>query len=358
MYSENSQALLLGARRAFFRVSSVAVLLACMIQPSFADFTTTDSNNLSSINTKLSSVYSRLGDLLNAFTSSPMAINIGSIVNNTKVLAQKLDTLISKIDSLSGSSSYNPTFSEIIYNPADYGIYLWVNTPTTNYRYPPSDGYYSTDTVQVTGFTFTTADLALPIPNLPVLLADTYYTVQFSIMGSGHVTGFRAALNSDIYNYSEYTARGMTTFTFDVSFPQSTSPDYLAILGEFDLQGYVQLSVYPSDSAQFNLAVNPDQGQVNDSIGSAVSDLDDFDNQIFADFDKYKSDLDFGLSAWGEAAAGISYIGNIFMIIWDNSPNQVIVLSLMLGLCCLVLGRGAKLARAARRSDRGGADDG
>lgn len=103
--------------------------------------------------------------------------------------------------------------------------------------------------------------------------------------------------------------------------------------------------------------VNPSQSGVNDSISQGIIDLDDFDNQIFADFDKYKADLDFGLSAWGEAAAGISYIGNIFMIIWNNSPNQVIVLSLMLGLCGLVLGRGARLARAARRSDRG-ADDG
>ena len=103
--------------------------------------------------------------------------------------------------------------------------------------------------------------------------------------------------------------------------------------------------------------VNPGQSGVNDSISQGITDLDDFDNQIFADFDKYKSDLDFGLSAWSEAASGISYIGNIFMIIWDNSPNQVIVLSLMLGLCGLVLGRGARLSRAARRSDRG-ADDG
>ena len=41
----------------------------------------------------------------------------------------------------------------------------------------------------------------------------------------------------------------------------------------------------------------------------------------------------------------------IFMLIWDNSPTQVIVLSLMVGLCLLILGRGPRVAGEVRRHE-------
>lgn len=108
----------------------------------------------------------------------------------------------------------------------------------------------------------------------------------------------------------------------------------------------------------FQGSVNGGQAGANSEIAAGADALDEFDNQIFQSVDDYVADLDFGLTDWAAAASGISYIGSVFLLIWENSPTQVIVLSLMLGLCILLLGRGARIAGAARRhSDRGG-DDG
>lgn len=98
-------------------------------------------------------------------------------------------------------------------------------------------------------------------------------------------------------------------------------------------------------------AVNPGQSGANQEIQDNVGQLEDFDNKIFTDVSDYTSQLDFGLGDWSEAAAGISYIGSIFMLIWDNSPTQVIVLSLMVGLCLLILGRGPRVAGEVRRHE-------
>lgn len=101
----------------------------------------------------------------------------------------------------------------------------------------------------------------------------------------------------------------------------------------------------------FGGAVNPGQAGANQEIQDNVGQLEDFDNKIFTDVSDYTSQLDFGLGDWSEAAAGISYIGSIFMLIWDNSPTQVIVLSLMVGLCLLILGRGPRVAGEVRRHE-------
>ena len=96
---------------------------------------------------------------------------------------------------------------------------------------------------------------------------------------------------------------------------------------------------------------NPGQSGANQEIQDNVGQLENFDNQIFTDVSDYTSQLDFGLGDWSEAAAGISYIGSIFMLVWDNSPTQVIVLSLMVGLCLLILGRGPRVAGEVRRHE-------
>uniref|UniRef100_A0AAU8AV13 Uncharacterized protein n=1 Tax=Dulem virus 73 TaxID=3145784 RepID=A0AAU8AV13_9VIRU len=109
---------------------------------------------------------------------------------------------------------------------------------------------------------------------------------------------------------------------------------------------------------QISGATNESQSGANDQVQQGVGQLDDFDSEIFQNVADYTSQLDFGLDDWGEAAAGITYIGSIFLMIWNNSPTQVIILSLMIGLCILLLGRGARVAGAVRRShrddDRGG----
>ena len=241
-----------------------------------------------------------------------------------------------------------------------------------------------------------------PSVTSPCLKSGVWYEFYISIANVGGISNFEILerwadnfdveykdieyQNNDVYNQvfgkfkltslpgiSSYLNLQGVNFSFDINWSVDSSDVYnTAILYGFsisqeDQSGDILQAIkdhtaamqdqWAKEDAAMAGGVNPGQSSVNDSLSQGIVDLDDFDDQIFSDFDSYKSDLDFGLSAWGEAASGISYIGNIFMIIWENSPNQVIVLSLMLGLCGLVLGRGARLARAAHRSDRG-ADDG
>ena len=133
----------------------------------------------------------------------------------------------------------------------------------------------------------------------------------------------------------------------------SLSVQYLGQYGESgtdDLVAAIQNQTQHFEDS-FSGAVNSGQAGANQEIQDNVGQLENFDNQIFTDVSDYTAQLDFGLGDWSEAAAGISYIGSIFMLIWDNSPTQVIVLSLMVGLCLLILGRGPRVAGEVRRHE-------
>lgn len=133
----------------------------------------------------------------------------------------------------------------------------------------------------------------------------------------------------------------------------SLSVQYLGQYGESgtdDLVAAIQNQTQHYEDS-FSGAVNSGQAGANQEIQDNVGQLEDFDNTIFTDVSRYTSQLDFGLGDWSEAAAGISYIGSIFMLVWDNSPTQVIVLSLMVGLCLLILGRGPRVAGEVRRHE-------
>ena len=133
----------------------------------------------------------------------------------------------------------------------------------------------------------------------------------------------------------------------------SLSVQYLGQYGESgtdDLVAAIQNQTQHYEDS-FSGAVNSGQAGANQEIQDNVGQLEDFDNTIFTDVSGYTSQLDFGLGDWSEAAAGISYIGSIFMLVWDNSPTQVIVLSLMVGLCLLILGRGPRVAGEVRRHE-------
>lgn len=116
-----------------------------------------------------------------------------------------------------------------------------------------------------------------------------------------------------------------------------------------DVTAAINSSFEKTDS-NMNQSVNQGQAAATDQLQSEIDKSEAFESQIFEDVNRYTKQLDFGLSDWGEAANGISYISSVFMIIWDNSPKQPIILSLMFGLCALLLGRGARLAGEIRRS--------
>lgn len=99
-------------------------------------------------------------------------------------------------------------------------------------------------------------------------------------------------------------------------------------------------------------AINPDQSGLIDDVDNAGQQQQQQENQLWNNINSYKGDLTFNLDDWSEAAGGLSYVSSIFMAIWNNSPTQVIILSLMLGIAMLSIGRGAMAAVRVSRNRR------
>lgn len=237
-----------------------------------------------------------------------------------------------------------------------------------------SDGYYeavSADFDLIQFETFVNSDLSSS--DVPILMADVPYMVSLSFPGS-----YTHVPDSVYLNFLGYGLNA-ESFTFDSILGnvtvsayfipvKSISLDYFAFRFsgsslQMSTSGTVRCSFVRApdllvQDLQASDAVNPGQSAVTDQLQQGAAQLEAFDQKTFEDVTKYTAQLNFGLGDWAEAASGISYIGSVFMLIWDNSPTQPIILSLMLGLCMLVLGRGARIAAAAssgkseERSDR------
>lgn len=176
-----------------------------------------------------------------------------------------------------------------------------------------------------------------------------YTTEDLNLMGMRIYQQFtQGSLPCNRIIVSAFSIETLTGFVYDGT-SDSILQAILAQTGDMHEQWQKEDDAYSS-------GVNPGQSGVNDEIQQGIGQLDGFDSQIFQNVADYTSQLNFGLGDWGEAAAGITYIGSIFLMIWNNSPIQVVMLSLMIGLCILLLGRGARVAGAIRRSHRD--DDG
>lgn len=180
-----------------------------------------------------------------------------------------------------------------------------------------------------------------------VKYSDTQFICTYSVRNTSTETKKLTSVE-----FSTSSSGGFTLSSFTVSPYSSSSEDVItAIQKQTNDIIDNQNQHYQDTENKFQGAVNSGQAGANQEIQDNVGQLEDFDNKIFTDVSDYTSQLDFGLGDWSEAAAGISYIGSIFMLVWDNSPTQVIVLSLMVGLCLLILGRGPRVAGEVRRHE-------
>ena len=180
-----------------------------------------------------------------------------------------------------------------------------------------------------------------------VKYSDTQFICTYSVRNTSTETKKLTSVE-----FSTSSNGGFTLSSFTVSPYSSSSEDVItAIQKQTNDIIDNQNQHYQDTENKFQGAVNSGQAGANQEIQDNVGQLEDFDNKIFTDVSDYTSQLDFGLGDWSDAAAGISYIGSIFMLIWDNSPTQVIVLSLMVGLCLLILGRGPRVAGEVRRHE-------
>lgn len=119
--------------------------------------------------------------------------------------------------------------------------------------------------------------------------------------------------------------------------------------------GYGCAYLYLIEDNSLSSGINPNQSSKTDELNNAGGQQSNQEQQLWQNINTYKSNISFSLDGWDDAAAGLSYVTNVFMLIWDNSPTQAIVLSLMLGIAMLSIGRG--VSAAVRVSHRRNKDD-
>lgn len=108
--------------------------------------------------------------------------------------------------------------------------------------------------------------------------------------------------------------------------------------------GYGCAYLYLIEDNSLASGINPDQSGKTDELNNIGGQQSGQEQQLWQNINTYKSNIFFGLDGWDDAAAGLSYVTNVFMLIWNNSPTQAIVLSLMLGIAMLSIGRGVSAA--------------
>lgn len=152
----------------------------------------------------------------------------------------------------------------------------------------------------------------------------------------------------DFTDPSLYFISGVFTFDFDY-FGRYISFDFGVKLTPGVVWGGIARA--PADYVAGS-AVNPDQSGIVDDVDNAGKQQAQQEEQLWTNINSYKGDLTFNLDDWSEAAGGLSYVSGIFMQIWNNSPTQIIILSLMLGIAMLSIGRGVQAAvRVSRHRD-------
>lgn len=108
--------------------------------------------------------------------------------------------------------------------------------------------------------------------------------------------------------------------------------------------GYGCAYLYLIEDNSLSSGINPDQSGKTDELNNIGGQQSGQEQQLWQNINTYKSNISFSLDGWDDAAAGLSYVTNVFMLVWNNSPTQAIVLSLMLGIAMLSIGRGVSAA--------------
>lgn len=209
---------------------------------------------------------------------------------------------------------------------SDFGVYNWGSTNQPNYQLSP--GTYLVYVMRPGGVE----------PNSIVFegVDNSLYSFErLSVSSQLNAGYYFEVFLLDIKEIFSYT-----TLHFHYSGSATAS-----------LPVYIGFVVAPNDFIAGE-AVNPDQSGLVSDVDNAGQQQQAQEDQLWTNINSYKGDLTFNIDDWSEAAGGLSYVADIFMTIWNNSPTQVIILSLMLGIAMLSIGRGAMAAVRVSRNRR------
>lgn len=264
-----------------------------------------------------------------------------SNIPNTGTLDEKLNQILDAL----GSRGFSDYLGEdaLFYFDDRYFHNGWVGSNVTS----NSNGFFVVDSAG-TNLSFTLdGGLQSDDVNLVQLTKGSYvfsfagyFDSEPQTVACNGVTFSDFVVRQDYADDSHYFISGVFTFDFDylgrdISFYFGTNLKPGVIWGGI---------ARASDDYLAGSAVNPDQSGLVEDVDNAGQQQQQQEDQLWNNINSYKGDLSFNLDDWSEAAGGLSYVSSIFMTIWNNSPTQVIVLSLMLGIAMLSIGRGAMAA--------------
>lgn len=207
---------------------------------------------------------------------------------------------------------------------SDFGVYNWDSSNQPNYQFSP--GTYLVYVMRPDGVEFDS--IVFEGVNSSFYSIDSLFIS--SVLNPKYI--FEVFL-IDIKEFFTYT-----TLHFHYSGSAVAS-----------LPVYIGFAIAPDDFIAGE-AVNPDQSGLVEDVDNAGQQQQQQEDQLWTNINSYKGDLTFNIDDWSEASGGLSYVSSIFMTIWNNSPTQVIVLSLMLGIAMLSIGRGAMAAVRVSRN--------
>lgn len=194
-------------------------------------------------------------------------------------------------------------------------------------------------------------------PSSPAIFFDVgqYYVIVSA--NGGNVKDLKFQTDQSYYSLKfihNYANKGsiLDVFLLDVHQPFTTFEIAFNPRPGDTLSGLFYGGIVPrSSSDTLSDALNPDQDNKNNELNSEGNKLSQQENQLWQNVNTYKDKLDFSLSGWNEATKGLGYVSSIFMMVWNNSPRQIITLSLMLGIGMLAIGRGVKAAVRQKDGD-------
>ena len=295
------------------------------------------------------SVAVTLQNLTDNTISGYMGLNLSgwnysaSNIPNTGTLDEKLDQIL---DALGQSNPEYLGDDAYFYFSSDYFNRAWT---TVNQTFS-DDGYMRLTVGSDSGIQFYNELEGGYLQN--VSLSPGTYILSLAVPGS--VENISSSLGNSYVDSSLLHLNGYTYFTGIITTSSIVNTHSFTINWD-GTSGtgiiYGGVSRAPSDFLAGS-AVNPDQSGLVEDVDNAGQHQQQQEDQLWANINSYKGDLTFNLDDWSEAAGGLSYVSGIFMSIWNNSPTQIIVLSLMLGIAMLSIGRGAMAAVRVSRNRR------
>lgn len=341
-----------------FFISLFAAVLFCL--PVSAEFNSSDSVNLSSIKSACDAIerYAQhLDYLFYPYGSTPPAASLYTFLSDIR---NTVVSLLDAVNKLSGGGnslipeSYGP--DPIFYLDTNYFSSCWLST---GYIPVDSQGVFTSDKIGSSfQFTLTSEYTLLSYFFQP----GTYYLVLNVYMDGTPTSLSISGIPVDFDITSDWGNSNLKYIsgTFTVA-PNLVSGRDLSFLfsGANVIQGQIFGAVYrATDDSLAGNAINPSQDGIVSSVNDAGNQQQQQEDELWTNVNNYKTDLTFNLDSWSDAANGLSYVSGVFMVIWDNSPTQIIILSLMLGIAMLAIGRGVMAAvRVSNRNSRRNSQD-